>query len=138
MHRRVCYLYARIASETRAPRRVIFSCMENARKRRGVNLDELQARGRYDAELLVAVKTNKRNHGTWKPGGEGGGDVDGEAFQLCIRSELRKGSWTLDSMVSLKKITIPRQFNSFVATDSNFETFMDEIFDQLYAIKNLK
>lgn len=41
-------------------------------------------------------------------------------------------------MVSLKKITIPRQFNSFVATDSNFETFMDEIFDQLYAIKNLK
>lgn len=56
--------------------------MENARKRRGVNLDELQARGRYDAELLVAVKTNKRNlhHAPWdgEPGigrEKGGGSV---------------------------------------------------------------
>lgn len=89
--------------------------MENARKRRGVNLDELQARGRYDAELLVAVKTNKRNlhHAPWD-GEPGIGREEGEAFQLCIRSELRKGSWRC-SMLSFKKITIPhRQFNCFV------------------------
>lgn len=106
--------------------------MENARKRRGVNLDELQARGRYDAELLVAVKTNKRNlhRGTWKP--RGGVCVCGRGsvpIMYSFRVKKRKlDARCLDSMVSLKKITIPRQFNSFVATDSNFETSIsDEI-----------
>lgn len=69
----VFVIFMRGSHRKRARHRVIFSCMENARKRRGVNLDELQARGRYDAELLVAVKTNKRNllsgTGNLEPGG---------------------------------------------------------------------
>lgn len=75
----VFVIFMRGSHRKRARHRVIFSCMENARKRRGINLDELQARGRYDAELLVAVKTNKRNlhHALWngEPGTEGGGRV---------------------------------------------------------------